>query len=124
MVTNHYYYGQFTFDGIMSLRTYKNDMGGFELDPGTIVINYEGLQSKKEFFAPRYEKASDRLSRMPDSRNLLMWIPDLTINSKSKEIEFYSSDESGIYKAIIQGITQSGDPIFETYSFEVKSNNQ
>jgi len=121
VVTNHYYYGQFTFDGIVSFRTYKNDLGGLQLDPDAVVIDYEGLQSKKEFFSPRYETSADKLNRKPDLRNLLIWIPDLKIGSKRKDIEFFSSDEAGIYQAIIQGISENGRPVFQTHFIEVKS---
>ncbi|MEY4929838.1 MAG: hypothetical protein RI909_562, partial [Bacteroidota bacterium] len=124
VVTKQYYYGKFIFDGIVSYQTYQHDLGGFQFDAGAVVIDYEGLQTKKEFFAPQYETAADRQSRLPDERNLLLWKPDLTIGNKSQVIEFYSSDQTGSYQAIIQGISQQGQPVFQTYTFEVKSLKQ
>lgn len=124
VVTNQYYYGRFTFDGIVSYRTYQGDLGGFQFDPATVIIDYEGLQSQKEFFSPRYETTAERQSRLPDMRNLLHWAPNLTINNKSQSIEFYSSDQPGTYQAVIQGISQSGKPIYQTHTFEVKTIGQ
>jgi len=120
VVTNKYYYGKFTFDGIVSFRTYQSDLGGFQFDPNTVILNYEGLQSKKEFFSPRYETPADRQSRLPDMRNLLLWAPDLTINSQLQYIEFYSSDQTGTFQAIIQGISQNGQPVYQSHTFKVK----
>lgn len=119
VVPNQYYYGKFMFDGIVSFRTYKGDLNGFQLDPGIVVIDYEGLQSKKEFFSPRYEAPSDKQSRLPDMRNLLLWVPDLTLNT-SQTIEFYSSDQKGFFQATLQGISKGGHPLFQTYTFEVR----
>ncbi len=124
VITNQYYYGKFTFDGVISYRTYLADLGGYQLDPKAVVINYEGLQSKKEFFSPQYETPAAQQNRLPDLRNLLYWAPDLTINSYPQPIEFYSSDQTGTFQAIIQGISKQGQPVFKTYTFEVKSKTQ
>jgi hypothetical protein len=124
VVTNQYYYGKFTFDGIVSFRTYKGDLNGFQFEPGAIVLDYEGLQSKKEFFSPRYETPTARQSRLPDRRNLLHWVPDLTLNTQPQTIEFYSSDQTGVFQAVIQGISKNGQPVFQTYTFEVKTTDQ
>lgn len=124
VVTNQYYYGKFVFDGVVSFKTYQGNLDGFQFDAGTFVLDYEGLQSKKEFFSPRYETPTAQQSRLPDMRNLLLWIPDLTITEKKQVIEFYSSDQPGSYQAIIQGISQHGQPVFQTHNFEVKSVKQ
>jgi len=121
VVTSRYYLGEFTFDGIISLRTYPSDLGGFQFDPGTIILDYEGLQQKKEFYAPRYETPGDRQSRLPDQRNLLLWLPDLIINMENQKVDFYTSDQTGVFQAIIQGISTNGQPVYQTLTFEVKS---
>jgi len=121
VVTHHYFSGEFSFDGIISLKTYAADMDGFQLDPNHIVLDYYGLQQKKEFYAPRYETPAARQSRLPDQRNLLLWLPDLTLHKENQSIEFYSSDQAGVFQIVIQGISQNGEPIYQTHSFEVKS---
>lgn len=123
VVTNQYYLGKFVFDGIVSYRTYQGDLGGFQFDPATVIMDYEGLQSKKEFFSPKYDAPTDRQSRLPDMRNLLHWTPDLTIDAQEQPIEFYSSDQTGTFQVIIQGISKRGQPVYQTHSFVVKSTN-
>jgi hypothetical protein len=121
VVTNRYYFGKFVFSGIVSFRTYKGDLAGYQFDPGTIVIDYEGLQSKKEFFSPKYETSVEKESRLPDQRNLLYWAPDVNISSQSVPIEFYSSDQNGEYEAVLQGMSSTGQPVYKKLRFHVKS---
>lgn len=121
VMTSRYYLGLFSFDGIISLKTYPADLGGLQFDPGTIILDYQGLLESKEFYAPRYETPTDRQSRLPDQRNLLLWMPDVTLQSGNQTIEFYSSDQHGVFQAVIQGITPNGQPVYQTHVFEVKS---
>ena len=121
VMTRKYFLGPFAFEGIVSYITYKGDLGGFELDPRVTVLNYQGLQLQKEFFSPKYETATQIGSRMADRRNLLYWAPNITLTGQEKKsIEFYSSDEPGIYKIVIQGMSVDGRVGSAATSFEVK----
>jgi hypothetical protein len=45
---------------------------------------------------------------LPDFRNVLYWSPHIkTINGKSN-ISFFTSDVSGKYVAIVQGVSEDG----------------
>jgi hypothetical protein len=120
VITHPYYFGKFMFEGVVSYRTYKADMGGYLLDPHTLTLNYEGLQANKIFFTPHYDLAEERNSRLPDQRNLLFWKPDITLDGSGTTIEFFSSDQTGLYLVTVQGLTDSGEPVFNTCRFEVK----
>lgn len=116
-----YYLGPMAFSGIVSYTTYKGDLGGFQLDPRALVLSYEGVQGKKEFYAPRYDIAEQQKSRVPDFRNLLHWSPQLITDSQGKQaINFYSSDQTGTYKVVVQGMTKNGMAGSKTLTFEVK----
>jgi hypothetical protein len=122
VMTRKYFLGTFAFEGIVSYTTYKGDLGGFELDPRATVLDYQGLQLQKEFFSPRYEAPSEVENRLADRRNLLFWASDLKLSgTESQFVEFYSSDEPGIYKAVIQGIDSNGITGSATTSFEIKA---
>jgi hypothetical protein len=123
VITNLYHYGNFVFEGIVSFQTYKHDLDGFQFDPGTVIIDYEGLQTKKEFFSPKYDSQPAQQNRLPDLRNLLLWVPDCTIDNTSHTIDFYSSDLTGNFQIIMQGLTADGKPIYETSTFKVKEVN-
>jgi hypothetical protein len=47
---------------------------------------------------------------MADYRNLLYWNPIIKPgNSKSSNLRFYTSDDSGKYLIVIEGITSKGE---------------
>jgi len=116
-----YYLGPIAFPGIVSYTTYKGDLGGFQLDPRALVLSYEGVQGKKEFYAPRYDIAEQQKSRVPDFRSLLHWSPQLITDPQGKQsLNFYSSDQTGTYKVVVQGMTKNGMTGSKTLTFEVK----
>ncbi|MCC6835621.1 MAG: hypothetical protein IT213_11570 [Cytophagales bacterium] len=120
VVPARYFVGSLAFDGIISYRTYKGDLGGFKFNPETVILDYEGLQQYKEFYAPRYETVPEINSRIPDARHLLYWNPDVRTNGKAfMQLEFYTSDQPGIYRVYVQGIAEDGTPLFGETSFNV-----
>lgn len=121
VITNKYLLGSLAFDGIVSFRTYRGDLGGFQFSPKTLQLDYDALQAQKEFFSPRYETQQQKENRIPDARHLLYWLPDLKVSNQDQSLHFYSSDQPGIYQAVIQGISVNGNPVFKTNSFTVKS---
>ncbi|TDO24425.1 hypothetical protein [Pedobacter duraquae] len=121
IVNTKYYYGPAISEGIISLQTYKGDLGGTEIDPHAIILDYEGMQLQREFYAPVYNSELLKNSRLPDFRNVLYWSPSVPIDEKGKgKINFYTSDLSGSYLGIIQGISAQGIPGIRYFSFDVK----
>jgi hypothetical protein len=120
VLPGRYFVGSLAFDGIVSYRTYKGDLGGFKFSPETVIMNYDGLQQQKQFYSPRYETVSEINSRIPDGRHLLYWNPDVHINgSVANQLEFYTSDQPGTYKVTVQGIAADGTPLFGETTFKV-----
>ncbi|GGM75921.1 hypothetical protein GCM10010967_04370 [Dyadobacter beijingensis] len=120
LLSSRYFLGPMTFTGIVSFSTYRGDLGGFELDPKVLVMPYEGVQAQREFYAPRYDN-NNANSRIADFRNLLHWAPNVTTGKDGKAtVEFYTSDQTGRYQVVIQGITPEGTAGSQTVSFDVK----
>ena len=115
VVRERYFYGPADAEGIFSFTTYKGDLGGIELDPKAIVLDYEGLQLHRIFYSPSYNTPERLSGRIPDFRNLLYWSADVT-----GPISFYTSDQKGKYVGIIQGITKQGVAGSGEFTFEVK----
>lgn len=122
VVTKLFFHGQTAFPGIVSFSTYKGDLAGFELNPRSVVIDYEGLQIKREFYSPQYNNNEAKLSRVPDERNLLFWAPQVNVANGTAELEFFTSDQSGYFQIEIEGITSTGQMGSTTSSFLVKRN--
>lgn len=124
VITRRYYLGPLSFPGIVSYTTYNGDLGGFQLNPKSVKMNYEGLQLQREFYLPRYESQQQRQSRMPDQRTLLYWNPSAITNADgSLQLEFYTSDQSGNFRVVVEGMTADGLTGSNASSFTVNPNN-
>lgn len=121
VVTNRYYYGPFVCDGIINFTTYNGALEGLQLDPRAVVVDYEGLQLRRQFYAPVYETPQQLQSRIPDFRSLLFWRPDVRTDANGKtQLDFYTSDVAGKYMAVIQGLSTDGVAGSQSIVFEVK----
>jgi hypothetical protein len=119
VVTSRYFLGPLVHNGVVSYTTYKGDLAGFPLDPHALLQDYEGLQGQREFYAPRYETPQARKSRLPDFRNLLYWNPDAPTDAALAPA-FYTSDQAGTYRVVVQGLSQTGLAGSSSFTFEVK----
>jgi hypothetical protein len=113
--------GKAAFSGIISFSTYNGTFDAFELDPDAVGVDYNGLQLWREFYSPKYETQQEIDSRLPDLRNTLLWAPDIVIGKEGKtSFQFYSSDRSGKFVIILQGISSNGDPVSSVTTFSVR----
>ncbi|MBC7401139.1 MAG: hypothetical protein H7289_14465, partial [Mucilaginibacter sp.] len=109
MVNHVSYWGPVVADGVLNYTSYKGDMGGFEIDPRAVVLDYEGMQLQRQFYSPVYDTPQQQKSRLPDFRNVLYWAPDVNTDAKGNaKVSFYTSDKAGKYVAVFQGLTSTG----------------
>ena len=121
VVRDRYFWGPTTFEGVMSYTTYKGDLGGIDLDPHAVVLDYEGLQLQRVFYSPVYNTDAEVASRLPDFRNVLYWAPFVKSSSQGKsQFSFYTGDQPGHYIGIIQGLTADGTAGGNVFNFDVK----
>jgi hypothetical protein len=107
VVTNRFFAGGHQYDGIVSYSTYNDDLDGYQLDPNSVVVEYEGLQFKREFYLPQYETPGQASGRIPDYRNVLYWSPDVYTTNGKQDVSFYTSDIPGKYIVVVQGISST-----------------
>ncbi|MDR6941694.1 hypothetical protein [Mucilaginibacter pocheonensis] len=121
VIRDRYYYGPSVSEGVFSFTTYKGDLGGVEMDPHAVVLDYEGLQLQREFYSPVYDTDLAAKSRLPDFRNLLYWSPNVNTSMAGKnQLSFYTSDQKGKYIGLVQGITSDGEAGSQYFNFDVK----
>lgn len=121
IVDRIYFLGNMTYYGVLNFTTYTGKMEGFDLDPQTVVLDFKGLQSQREFITPDYSAKDQVNTRLPDFRHLLFWSPDVSTNEKGKnELSFYTSDVPGKYVIVVQGINPEGKTGYQEMTFEVK----
>jgi hypothetical protein len=124
VVTHNYYVGSSEFAGIVNVKSYSGEIGATQIDPNSLVVEYDGLQQQREFYSPQYDSREAEESHMPDFRNVLYWAPQITTGSDGKsQLTFYSSDLKGKFAVVIQGITADGLPGKTTTQFEVTDTN-
>lgn len=120
VVTDKFIKGEFFYHGIVNFTTYNGDMQDLKLDSRAVILDYEGLQLKREFYSPVYKTEQQALSRMPDFRNLLYWAPDIQTDSSGQAtVEFYTSDMKGKYVAVLQGMDDAGYAGSYYFTFDV-----
>lgn len=120
-VTKRYYLQAASFEGIVSMTSYKNDLGGFQPPETALLTSYSCFEPQREFFTPIYQTEKQVSSTVPDSRYVLYRSPDnLAASHNTTNLSFYTSDISGEFKVVVQGITTDGLPGFFSTTFQVK----
>lgn len=121
IVASQYYFGGNVYDGIVNFRTYDGGLGGFTLDASVTVLDYEGIQADRKFFAPDYSSADAVQSRLPDMRNVLYWNPRVKTDATGvAEIHFSTSDIAGTYLISIDGTDSEGNVGSQRVMFTVR----
>jgi len=121
IVNRHYYQGSLDYPGIINFSSYEGDGGGIPLNPNALILEYEGLQLRREFAAPEYATPEQLSSRQPDFRRLLYWAPSLwTGETGQSQVHFFTGDDKGRYLVVAQGLSDSGLAGSGTTTFEVK----
>jgi hypothetical protein len=122
VVTNKVHLGPTTFAGVLNLRTYLNDLGGFAADSGAFIVDFDGLQKLRQFYTPKYDSEKAIKSRLPDFRNVLLWSPEIVTDQNGrKEINFYTSDQRGTFIGILHGVSKDGLVGSQMFTFRVDS---
>jgi hypothetical protein len=120
VISNKYIKGEFIYQGIVNFTTYHGDRQDLKLPSKAVILDYEGLQLKREFYSPVYKTEQQALSRLPDFRNLLYWSPDVQTDSSGQAtVEFYTSDTKGKYVAVLQGMDDAGYAGSYYFTFDV-----
>ncbi len=124
VVMYNYHIGSSVFAGIVNVKSYSGEIGATQIDPNSLVIEYDGLQQQREFYSPQYGSREAEESHIPDFRNVLYWAPQITTGSDGKsQLSFYSSDLKGKFAVVVQGITTNGLPGKTVTQFEVTDSN-
>lgn len=120
IVSSRYAYGINKFDGILSLLTYNGNLDGISVSKNALVLDYEGLQANRTFYAPMYEDDVSKSSRIPDFRSTLFWSSsNETSNDGNAALSFFSGDLDGNYMVVVQALAPNGGAGTGYTSFKV-----
>ena len=108
-ITSLAIFGATAPNSIVSVFTKKG--GAQYIDPhvqGALAERIVGFSSYKEFYSPKYGPQNINDPR-PDRRLPLFWKPDiLTVNGQAR-VDFFTSDNTGPYIILVEGITNTGE---------------
>jgi len=122
VLNRRYLLGGSSFDGILSWTSYKGNLANYQLDASAVVLDYEALQVQREFYAPVYNNEEQLSNHLPDFRNVLTWLPNITIqNGGNQKTAFFTSDLPGNYVVLVQGIAANGLAGSRTIFFSVEN---
>jgi len=72
--------------------------------PGVVTHSPQGYYEVREFYAPDYAVA-DSLADVRDLRTTIHWEPHIVTDNEGKaEITFYTADEPGVYRVVVEGL--------------------
>ena len=79
--------------------------------PGVRVEKVVGFMSKRNFYAPRYDKPTPEERIRPNFRATLLWAPRLKTDATGKAtVSFYTSDAKTALQLVLEGTTALGHP--------------
>jgi hypothetical protein len=123
VLNKEYYIVDIVLGGIINITTRSGDLSVIEFDKPVFRQEFEALQSGSDFSSPDYSDISQKESRIPDFRNTLYWNPDVRTDANGKAVvEFYTPDEPGDYKILVEGYSNDGHRANTTILFTVKEN--
>lgn len=120
VINSNYIYGPEVLTGIVSLRSYDGNSINTGIDPRAVVLDFDGLQLQRKFYSPVYGNDQQRNSPVPDFRTALYWNPDINTTRAATKLSFFTSDKTGRYIGVVEGISHDGAAGSKYFYFEVK----
>jgi hypothetical protein len=109
VINLRYFLDGHMFEGIVHFVTKEGKMAGLEFHHAIFRQAYAAFSEESFFRSPVYSSDSEKNSPLADFRNSLYWNPDLFTREDGKtSFEFYTSDETGDYTVIVEGISPDG----------------
>ncbi|WP_336514820.1 hypothetical protein [Pollutibacter soli] len=109
VIAKKYVLGNTSFDGILNFVSFNGDLEGLTLDRNATVVDYDGLQLKREFYSPVYNGLDSTVESIPDFRTTLYWNPEVKLkNGTPVNFSFYSGDLKGNYIVVLEGLSGQG----------------
>ncbi|MEQ9230117.1 MAG: TonB-dependent receptor plug domain-containing protein, partial [Cyclobacteriaceae bacterium] len=112
-------YGSNGANGVLAV--YTKD--GFIRGPSRVNVKkipFKGYSIPREFYTPNYGKRNPDHVK-PDFRTTLYWNNEVILTpEKTKNLSFYTSDDSKKYIIRVQGITYNGLPIYSQSTITIQ----
>ncbi|TDO21509.1 hypothetical protein CLV32_2614 [Pedobacter duraquae] len=113
-------YGSQGGAGILLITTKRGNGSTYNhYTPWIVSFIPKGYTLSKEFYSPKY--AIDKSNTDEDLRTTVYWNPNIISDASGKgKFDFYTSDQPGNYRAVLEGINLNGEIARQTLTFQVK----
>jgi len=117
VINEVYVRGDVSFGGVISIFSRKGDMAGIDLSQGSYFFDFQTLEPMTR----KAEGIPEQGERIPDTRNTLLWLDDVTVE-KGSPVEFrcIMPDQPGDYVVLVRGVTPTGEVHAATARFRVE----
>jgi len=116
-------YGSRGTNGVIAIYTKTGEVITQEKELiGAITKKVVGVSSNREFYSPKYTPENIESPR-PDHRTTLFWNPELTAENGKATLSFYTADDLGYYRIIVEGMNGKGKIFHGSASFMVNSHH-
>jgi hypothetical protein len=90
----------------------------YKKSPDVLSFYPKGYQVSREFYLPKYDTPKPIEEKL-DSRTTLFWNPNVFTENGKTKFDFYNGDSKGVFKIIVEGITDDGSLARQTFKYEV-----
>lgn len=118
-------YGEEAKDALVVSIYTKKSIGIFSPDTIPNIVMPEKFTIAKEFYSPVYDTDEKRSIADIDLRKTIYWEPNIEFNEKGEaEVTFYNADRFTKVKCIVEGISDSGIPVYSSIEYEVSTSRE
>ena len=116
-------YGSRGSNGVIAIYTKTGEVITQEMElVGAITKKVVGVSSNREFYSPKYTPENIESPR-PDHRTTLLWNPELIAENGKATLSFFTADDLGYYRIIVEGMNGKGKIFHGSASFMVNSHH-
>jgi hypothetical protein len=116
VIEDVYVKGNLRFGGLINLQSRDGDMAGIDLPENSFFIDYLAMHPPARTDL-ELARSGDR---MPDTRNTLLWLPEVVLEKASPfKISFTAPDYPGEYVVLFRGHGPSGELMVAETTFEL-----
>lgn len=116
-------YGANGGGGMLIITTKRGERQAEEIvykkTPDVVSFYPKGYQVSREFYLPKYDTPK-LIEEKLDLRTTLFWNPSVFTENGKTKLDFYNGDSKGVFKVIVEGITDDGSLARQTFKYEVK----
>jgi hypothetical protein len=97
-------------DGVIAITLKRGKEREAQTPISLTTVTPLGYQKPAEFYVPKYDADSVRLSYKADLRTTIYWNPKLeTDDNGNVHVSFYTADKANNYSVVMEGITTNGE---------------